>query len=439
MTRLLIEGGQPLKGEIDLPGSVSAAISGLSAGLLADELLVLDGVPKTSETLGLLELLEFLGLRPIIDWEKRIVSIEPSEIKLKALTPELTQRTRFYPLILGALLARFGEAVIPLPDYFRFPPIDRLLSALATLGVEIKEKNGFVFAKGKIRGGSVSFFRNTVMGTLALILSSVLGSSEVRLENAAEEPEVDFLVGALNEMGADIRREAPRILAIKGVSSLRGGLLKIPKDRDLAVFLAVLAIAGQNDILVRGVERSDLTAFLGKLEAIGGSFQVTVDGVRFWREKNQPLSSIEVETRPHPGFMSNWAPAFTLLLSHSDGVSVLHETIFPKRFSYLPFLRDFGLEYQIFQPEALDHAEFYNFDPEDDNKDCQHAVKIFGPTVLKPASFSREADDLESNLPILGAALIAKGQSEIVGDQLTQGYEELAGSLKKVGARVEVV
>jgi len=439
MLRFLIDGGHPLKGEIQLKGSTAAAVAGLAAGLLAGELFVLEKVPRNRETLGMLELLEFLGLRPMADFTKETVSLESAEVKLKALTPSLCQKTKAYPLLLGALLSRFNEAVIPSPSVLGFHQIDRILSVLAALGIEIKEKNGFIFAKGKVKSGNVSFRKNTILGTMTIILTTVLGNSEIRLDNASEEPEVDFLIETLNGVGAQIKREGARTILIRGVESLTGALVKIPADRDLAVFWAIIALVSHGDILIKGIEKADLTAFLSKITAQGGLFQATDDGLRFWSEENEKLKALEIETRPHPGFMSNWGPIYSLLLSQSDGVSVLHETVYPNRFSYLPFLGLLGAEYQIFEPDGLDHAQFYSFDLEDDDESYKHAVKIFGPTSLKPTSFLKEAEDFESNLAILAAGLTAQGQSEIVADKLLAGYEELAQDLKKVGAKIEVV
>lgn len=440
MPKYIISGGHPLKGEIALSGSSSAAVHLLTLGLLTDGLLVLEGIPKTNEVLGMLEIIEFLGLLPIFDSQKKKVTSNPSSgVKLKAITPLLGSKSRFYPLVFGALLSRFGETIMPNPQNLGFHPIDRLLSALEMLGVTIIKEGDYITARNRPKSGTFHFDKNTTLGTATLILSSVLGNQIIRLENAAEEPEIDLLIYALVSMGAKIKREEPRLVVIEGVESLNGTLINNIVDRDLACFYASLAIMTKGEINLLGSEGDDLTAFLSKISALGGHYQNTRDGLRFWFSQNEILKPLEIETRPHPGFMSNWGPLIVPLLTQADGVSVLHETVFPQRFAYLPLIKNFGVEYQIFEPEGLDHAVFYSFEIEDDEKDYKHAVKFFGPTKIVSANINTEILDPELSLPLLILALTASGRSEIVASQILTDYDDLAGSLMSLGAKIETI
>lgn len=449
--KLLVEGGIPLKGHFPVSGAKNSSLKMMVAALLTSEPVVLQNVPRISDVEDLLECLNFLGAQALWSGPHEI-TIEARKIKTKALPVELAAKNRSTFLIFGALLARFGRAVLPDPggDKIGRRPVNRHIEGFKMLGIKISREGDYFSGRGQIIGGSFRFAKNSHTGTENLLISASLSSGQTILENAAEEPEVDNLIEMLKGMGAKIKRKGPRTIEIEGVAKLSGTIAKVIPDRIEAATAAILAAATGGDLTIAPVIPADLTAFLSKLKAIGVSYQVSGEQLQVWSQPEVKLQPVEIESRPHPGFMTDWIPPFAVLLTQADGISTVHETIYANRFQYVSDLQKMGAEIQFFHP-AVDHSSkfsnlseakisssIYNFDPQEDREEFFHAIKIFGPTPLSGTKLIMP--DIRAAACLVVAALSARGQSEIVGiEHLDRGYENFVGKVKELGAKIERV
>lgn len=438
MSKYIIEGGTPLRGEFSLAGAKNAALKLIVASVLTPEPVVIQNVPKISDVDDLLESLQFLGAEAFWSGEHE-VTVRAEKIKTKALPLELACKNRCTFLIFGALLGRFGEAAVPDPGGCKIGrrPVDRHILGFEALGAKIKRENGFYVAKkSKPQGGEFRFEKNSHTGTENLILAATLSKGKTRILNAAQEPEIDNLIGLLLKMGAQIKRIEPRIIEIEGVEKLSGATIVTIPDRIELATIAVAAAITQGDVLLKGANSADCLAFFKKLGEVGVFYQVIEEGVRVWMEKGRGLHPVEIETRPHPGFMTDWLSPFAVLLTQALGESKIVERIYPNRFSYLVELKKMGAEVSFFNPKVENPAEYYDFNPEDDDPAFFHGAKIFGPTKLSGTQL--DASDIRAGAALVIAALSAKGQFDVSGvEHIERGYEDLVGKLKNLGANIK--
>ncbi|MBU0708225.1 UDP-N-acetylglucosamine 1-carboxyvinyltransferase [Patescibacteria group bacterium] len=436
--KYIIEGGIRLKGEYSVSGAKNAALKMLMATLLTPEAVILKNVPRISETDVILEILQFLGAK--VKWRNdHEVLVHAQNITGAAIPIELAKKCRTSFLTLGALLGRLGKASIPDPGGCQIGrrPVDRHIEAFRQLGIEITRENGFFHAHGKPTGGVIEFPKNTHTGTENAIIASVLAKGEVLIKNAAQEPEVDNLIVMLNSMGAKIKRVDPREIQIKGVDQLKGTQCRVIGDRIEAVTAATAAAITRGDILIKGITSEYLTSALSKFEEIGVNFKATEEGLHVWSHTNDPLYPVSIESRPYPGFMCDWLPLFTTLLTQADGESTVHETIHPNRFQYVKHLQSMGAEIQLFNPAVPNPEEFYNFNSEDNDPKYNHAAKIFGPTPL--VSTKLEASDIRAGATLVIAALASKGTCELKGiEHIHRGYENFSEKLRALGAKISL-
>lgn len=422
-----------MKGEFILAGAKNAATKMIAAALLTPEPVIIRNVPKVSDVETMLEALQFLGVKA--NWiGKNEIEIKAEQITTKALPTTIVEKCPATFLFFGALLTRLGEAA--LPDLY---PVDRHISALEKLlQKEISHEDSFYHAKGDLTGTTITFEKNTHTGTENLLVAGSLAKGKTILQNAAEEPEVNNLIFMLNAMGAKITRIAPRTIEIEGVESLSGVTSDVMPDRIEAGIIAVAAATTRGDVLLKGAKSEDMTAFLKKLDGVCVSYSVLPEGIRVWVEEGAKFKPTEIETRPHPGFMSDWVAPFAVLLTQPDGESAIHETIYPNRFLFIAELKKMGAEVVLFNPEVEVPEALYNFNPEDDDPSFFHAAKIFGPTPLVATQL--DAGNLNNGVSLVIAALCAKGTSELSGiENVKCDYENLVEKLKGLGTKIEEV
>jgi UDP-N-acetylglucosamine 1-carboxyvinyltransferase len=431
----IIQGGRPLSGDVAVGGAKNTAFKLMIAALLADDVSVLENVPDVGDTRTVAEMIQALGGRVQRTAIRRLV-IDPQGIAQAALHREMATRCRASILFAGPLLARLGEAVIPLPggDRIGRRPLDRHLAGLLALGVEIRDEGGLLHLKApRLRGARYRFPKSTHTGTETLLLAAVCAEGETLLENAACEPEVDDLIAFLNEMGGRVERLADRTIRILGVARLHGAHHRIMPDRNEAVTYACAALITRGDVTIHQVQSVHLTAFLEALKAMNGGYQADSDRLRVWY--HGPLRPVMITTSPHPGFMTDWHPLVAAVLTQAEGVSIVHETVFENRFGYVPYLRQMGARIELFNPEVPDPEAVYNFNPEDDHPDYFHAARIIGPTRLRAARV--HANDVRAGAALVLAALAAEGESTITGvEHIERGYEQLDLTLRWLGADI---
>lgn len=437
MNKLIIRGGNKLKGEIKVSGAKNVAMKVILAGLLTSEPIYITNVPFISSVVGTAEMLKPLGLKTTFE-ANHTIKIDGSNLKTHEISLELGQLYRTASMVIGPLLARFGRAVVPNPGGCRIGrrPIDRHIEGLKSMGAKIIYKDGFFYAQSdRLKGAKYKFKSNTHTGTETLILAAVLADGETVLENAAEEPEVDNLIQLLNLMGAKIRRIKKRTIIIKGVDKLSGCEFSIMPDRNETITFAIAAIASGGNIIVDNTQREYIKSFLESLDMVNGGWESISDSrTRFFAK--EPLRSTDMVTKAYPGFMTDWQSSWALLMTQADGLSTIHETVYEDRFGYVSELRKMGANIEFYQPLVSNPSEFYNFNWSDKKKDSFQAIRIKGLTRLHNAIV--EVCDLRAGITLVLAALIAEGESIIRGiEHIERGYEDIEERLKNLGGNIK--
>jgi len=439
--KFIIEGGIPLKGEVKISGAKNAVVKEIAASLLTPDQITLENVPVISDVEVDLEIIKSLGVG--VSRSPGTIVLHPP-ISLRTEVPaRLSSQSRGSIIVMGPLLARQGRVVLPAPGGCAIGsrPLDRHLAGLESLGAKFEiGKEKIVGAAKKLRGGRVVFKKRTVMGTENIIMAAALAEGETEILGAAQEPEVEDLISLLNAMGAQIERDPqnPGVLRIQGVQSLGGARHRVLPDRNEAVTYGVAAAITRGDILLTNLNTADLTSFLAKLQKIGVSWEVQGKNLRIYVKDGAVFEPVEVETSPHPGFMTDWQQPLTVLLTQAKGASLIHETVYEDRWKYLAELKKFGAQIKLLTPEELGR----DFVPEDYEFDWKGAgepksfARILGPVPLKGAEV--QITDLRAGAALVLAALAAKGRSEVLGvEHIERGYEDLEGKLTRLGARIE--
>lgn len=436
MEKLIIKGGRKLKGVTYVSGAKNVALKALVAACLTEDEVIIENMPFISDVLIMTDIIKHLGGE--VSFGDHMVSVKMKNFRTSTIDLDKAAEIRTSFMFLAPLLARHSAAVIPNPGGCRIGarPIDRVIDGLRKMGVSIhyESRDGYFHAKvNKLRGTKYKFAKNTHTGTETLILAATLAQGLTILENAALEPEIDELIKLLNQMGAKVQRIAPRKIIIQGVKKLNGTTFKIGYDRNEVVTLAIASILTEGDILVKGIKRNGLSEFLDKLSEVGGGFEEKEDGIRFYYKG--PLKKTKVVTSPYPGFMTDWQGPWAVLMSKASGASVIHETVYENRFSYVDELEKMGANLSLFNPKVKNPKDFYNFNINDAG-DHLHALKIKGPVKLHNGVVT--IFDLRAGATLVLAALSAKGESIIFGvEHLDRGYEQFDERLKKLGADIE--
>lgn len=436
MQKFFINGGFPLKGTVALDGAKNASFKLLVASLLADQGEVrLSGLPMIGDVINTIEIIKKLGGKAKKGEFKSYI-INPKDLNSFRVPQKLASMNRAPIVFAGPLLSRFCKAILPFPggDRIGRRPLDRHFEALKSLGVGIKVIDGcFMLYGDKVRGNDVTFKKNTHMGTEVLIMTAVKAKGTTIIRNAALEPEVDDLINFLNKMGAEIRREREKRIIIKGVEKLKAINYQVMPDRNEAVTFACAALGTKGDIMVERARPQDLKIFLKKVQEIGGGVEIQKNGIRFFYKKE--LTAVKITTKPHPGFMTDWQPLWTTLMTQAKGVSQVIETVFPNRLSFIREIKKMGGDFRFFNPKVKDKDTFYNFNLKDDKKTFFHGVKIYGPKKIH--GIKTKINDLRSGATLVLASLIAEGRSELTNiGEIDRGYDSLDKKLLKLKAKI---
>ncbi|MBI2037067.1 MAG: UDP-N-acetylglucosamine 1-carboxyvinyltransferase [Candidatus Liptonbacteria bacterium] len=426
--RFIVRGGKPLRGEIELMGAKNEATKVLVASLLTDEPCTFEHFPRIGDAAITADLCRAIGSE--IKDEGGALTIRTKEIGASHI-PSQSRKNRIPILTLGPLLARTGEARVPVlgGDKIGPRPVDIHLDALRAMGAEITEDEAGYRAEAPhgLRGANIAFRLPSVGATENTILAAVLAKGRTVIRNAAIEPEIIDLVGMLQKMGAIIEIGANRTIYIDGVPRLSGVRHRIIPDRNEAVSFACLAILSGGEVLVRGAIQEHLMTFLNAVRRVGAEYEVREDGIVFSRRND--LRGIEFETDTHPGFMTDWQQPFAVLLTAARGTSVIHETVYEDRFGYTEDLNSMGADIKVFSKclgELPCRFQGHGF---------AHSAIIHGPTPLRSATLS--VRDLRSGIAHIIAALSAEGESVIEGvEEIDRGYERIDERLRELGADI---
>lgn len=415
MDKLLITGGQRLNGEIEIAGAKNAALPILCAGLLTAGDVVLSNVPSLQDVSTMLKLLRQMGLQ--VTQENGVTVLNGAEINKLEAPYDLVKTMRASILVLGPLLARFGEAKVSLPGGCAIGsrPVDQHIKGLQAMGAEITIEAGYIHAKAKkLRGARIVTDMITVTGTENLLMAATLAEGETVLENAAREPEVTDLAHLLVAMGAKIDGIGTDRLVIQGVETLRGASHSVIADRiETATFLCAVAAAGGDVTLTR--TRSDiLDVALDKLREAGVILTSGPDWIR--AQMSGRAKAVSFRTTEYPGFPTDMQAQFMAMNCVAQGSSRVTETIFENRFMHVQELNRLGANIDIDGHTAI----------------VTGVERLVGAPVM--------ATDLRASASLVIAGLAAEGQTLV--DRiyhLDRGYDRMEVKLKGVGAQIERV
>ncbi len=428
---IVIRGGKPLVGRIEVRGAKNLATKAMVASLLGDTPSILKDVPDISDVKVVRGLLEVHGVR-ITDPARGELILDPSNVE-SAHFAEIDAHagsSRIPILFCGPLLHKLGEAFIPDLGGCRIGdrPIDFHLDALRAMGAVVdKQLNGIhLTAPNGLKGAEIELPYPSVGATEQVLLSSVLAEGVTELRNAAIEPEIMDLIAILQKMGAIVTVEPSRTIFIEGVESLRGYTHRAINDRNEAASWASAALATNGDIFVEGADQQDLMTFLNVFRKVGGGFDIQEDGIRFYRER-ETLRPVVVETDVHPGFMTDWQQPLVVALTQAEGTSVVHETVYENRFGFTDALNEMGADIVVHKEGLPGH------DRRVARRPFEQAAVITGPTTLHAANV--RVPDLRGGFSHLIAALTAEGESHITNvGIISRGYEHFIPKLRKLGA-----
>jgi UDP-N-acetylglucosamine 1-carboxyvinyltransferase len=420
MDKLLIRGGQRLQGEIAIAGAKNAALPELCAALLVAEPLVLDNVPKLQDVATMAKLLRHMGVaieRPESAPTRMI--LDASRIGAPEAPYELVKTMRASILVLGPLLARFGQAKVSLPGGCAIGsrPVDQHIKGLQAMGAQIDVEHGYIVAKAKrLKGARITTDMVTVTGTENLLMAAALAEGETLLENAAQEPEVTDLAGLLIAMGAKIEGHGTSHIRVQGVSALHAPkqLHRIIPDRiETGTFLCAVTAAG-GDVKLTGTCADHLDAVIDKLKEAGAQIDEG-DGWMRVRMNDRP-KAVSFRTSEYPAFPTDMQAQLMTVNCIAEGSAVISETIFENRFMHVNELVRLGAKIEIDGHTAVVHG----------------VPQLSGATVM--------ATDLRASASLVIAGLVAEGQTLV--DRiyhLDRGYDRMEAKLRAVGASIERV
>ncbi len=437
MDKFIVSGGSKLKGRICVSGSKNVALKVLVASCLTNEEVTIENVPLISDFMVMADIISELGGKvTILD---HTVKIQVENFKKSKISLDKAAAIRTSSMFLAPLLMRLGKALIPNPGGCRIGarPIDRVIKGIERMGIKAsyRSRDGYFYlsVSDNLKPVKYRFEKNTHTGTETLILLSVLIKGKTILENAAQEPEIDDLIEFLNLMGADVKRKEPRTIEINGVEKLHGAEFIIPSDRNEIVTFAIASVMTKGDILIENINVRGLEEFITVFKKTGGGIEIDKKGIRFYYKGE--LKPTDVTTGYYPGFMTDWQGPWAVLMTQANGISIIHETVYENRFSYVEELRKMGGSIELFNPKITDPKTYYNFNYEDNKPEYKHAAKIFGPVKLHNGVI--DISDLRAGATLVLAALSAAGESIIYGiEHLDRGYERFEKRLKTLGAKI---
>ncbi len=415
MDKIVITGGRRLQGDVKVSGAKNAALPILASVLLGGGECVVGNIPRVVDVLTMGKLLGLLGAS--VRTEGGRVVMKMDALRSSEAPYELVRTMRASVVVLGPLLARWGEATVSLPGGCAIGtrPVNLHLAGLEKLGATVTVEHGYIKARAsRLKGARICLDFPTVTGTENLMLAACLAEGTTVIENAAKEPEIVDLAAFLLKRGARIAGAGTDLITIEGVKELRGADHEVIPDRiEAGTYLAAGAITG-GDVCVKDCRPQHLEAVIAKLRETGAEVAETKESVRI--KAAGRLKSVDVKTYPYPGFATDMQAQMMALMCVAQGTSVITETVFESRFIHVPELRRMGAEIKV---------------------DGSHAV-VTGTAKLSGAPVM--ASDLRASAGLVVAGLAAEGETEIARVyHLDRGYERIEEKLNGLGAAIRRV
>lgn len=427
-----VRGGRPLDGEITVRGAKNLVSKAMVAALLGEEPSTLRSVPDIRDVQIVSELLSIHGVKVERDVAGGVIRMDPKAVE-RAHVADIDAHagsSRIPILFCGPLLHRLGEAIIPDLGGCRIGdrPINYHLDVLRSFGavVDKREFGISITAPNGLRGAKIHLEYPSVGATEQVLLTAVRAEGITELTNAAVEPEIEDLIAVLQKMGAIISLQTDRTITIEGVERLGGYEHVAIPDRIEAASWACAALVTEGSVFVQDAQQKPMSTFLNTFRKIGGGMEITDRGIRFFHP-GTPLRSIAMETDVHPGFMTDWQQPLVVALTKSEGISIVHETVYENRLGFTSALNEMGAQIQVYR-ECLGGSSC-RFG----RRNFNHSAVISGPTQLHGADIT--VPDLRGGFSYLIAALGAEGVSTIRGiDLIDRGYELFREKLTALGA-----
>ena len=417
MDKLLIEGGTSLSGKVSISGAKNAALPILAGTLLSTEPVTVRNVPHLKDVTTTISLLQMLGAQVTVD-EQLNVEVDARDINRREAPYELVKTMRASILVLGPLLARFGEADVSLPGGCAIGarPVNLHVLGLQAMGADVVVENGFIKARSdRLQGAHIIFDTVTVTGTENLLMAAVLAEGETVLENAAREPEVTDLANFLIGMGANIEGAGTGTITVQGVDSLGGTDYTVLPDRiETGTYLVAAAMTGGHIKLVN-TSPDTIEAVLIKLSEAGAEVTSGDNWIEIDMHGQRP-HSVDVRTAPFPAFPTDMQAQFCALNAVADGIGTITETVFENRFQHVLELQRMGANFQLEGNTAI----------------CTGIERLTAAPVM--------ATDLRASASLVLAALAAEGETLV--DRIyhvDRGYERIEEKLRQLGATIRRV
>lgn len=419
MDSIAIRGGVTLDGKIPIAGAKNACLALMPATLLSEEPLTLTNVPRLSDIQTMTLLLQSLGAEASALQDGKVLALSSHGLTSSRADYDIVRKMRASNLVLGPLLARFGEAVVSLPGGCAIGarPMDIHVDALERLGAQVELKDGYLHAsaKGGLKGANVPLRFASVGATENVLMAATLARGTTVIENAAREPEIVDLAMCLRSMGAQIDGAGTSRIEIQGVDRLGGATHRVVADRiELGTYMLAPAITGGTVECIGG--RLELVqSFAEKLDAAEIAVEETKDGIKVSR-KNGRIAAVDITTAPYPGFPTDLQAQMMALLCTAEGTSHLEETIFENRFMHAPELMRMGANIEVSGGTAT----------------VEGVERLKGAPVM--------ATDLRASVSLILAALAAEGETVVSRVyHLDRGYERVEEKLSACGAQIERV
>ncbi|MDD5888163.1 MAG: UDP-N-acetylglucosamine 1-carboxyvinyltransferase [bacterium] len=409
-----IDGGRKLNGTIRISGAKNATVALIPAAILTDEEATICNIPEITDTNDLCDILETLKVNVKRASESMI--IDPTKMENIEITEKFSKKLRASYYFMGALLGKYGKAVMYFPGGCSIGsrPIDLHLKGFEALGATVTiDKNKYTVEAKELKGANIYLDIASVGATINIMLAAVKAKGKTIIDNAAKEPEIVNVATFLNNMGAKITGAGTSTIKIEGVDYLHKCFHEVIPDRiEAGTYIIIGALCG-NPLKIDNVIPEHVDALISKLEEIGVDVEVGTDYVIINSGEN--YKSTTIKTAVYPGFPTDLQQPFSVLLTQCNGKSKVIETIFENRFMHIPYLRDLGADVTVKNQTAT----------------------IIGPTKLTATSVV--ATDLRAGAAMVAAALLAEGTTRITNvEHILRGYEQLVEKLTGVGAKIRI-
>ncbi|EMF0511037.1 UDP-N-acetylglucosamine 1-carboxyvinyltransferase [Enterococcus hirae] len=417
MKKIIIEGNRPLTGEVTISGAKNSAVALIPAAILADSPVILEGVPDIQDVHSLIEILEIMGAK--IHFSQNILEIDPRGIVSVPIPSGKINSLRASYYFMGALLGKFGEAVVGLPGgcYLGPRPIDLHVKGFEALGASVNNEHGAMYLRTDqegLQGNRIFMDVVSVGATINVMLAAIKAKGQTVIENAAREPEIIDVATLLNNMGAKVRGAGTDVIRIEGVDKLHGCRhFMIPDRIEAGTYLALAAAAG-NGVKIKNVIYEHLESFIAKLQEMGVNMTIREDEIEVFPSKE--LKAVNVMTYPYPGFATDLQQPLTPLLLMTKGTAEITDTIYAKRVNHVPELARMGADISVEGNLIITNGP----------------NKLHGTEVV--------ASDLRAGACLVIAGLMAEGTTTIYNvEYILRGYDHIIEKLTALGAEIQMV